>query len=108
MVACANCELLFISPYPKQSEEVYETVAEYSYEDLTILSPERHYEASKRLYDESFSEMLPFLDGAKSVLDVGCGTGHLLERVGEIPGIERCGLELKPQPSGVCSGSCEV
>ena len=94
VVSCERCDLLFITPYPEVNEEVYETVSEYDYEDLTILSAERHYEASQRLYSESFDKFAHHFDGASSVLDVGCGTGHLLEKLATFDGLERVGLEL--------------
>lgn len=94
IVSCEQCELLFITPYPAVSEEVYETVSEYDYEDLTILSPERHYDASRRLYNDSFGRFAPHFDSATTVLDVGCGTGHLLELLGKFDGLRRTGLEL--------------
>ena len=94
VVSCGRCDLLFVTPYPEASEEVYETVSEYDYEDLTILSPERHYDASRELYRDSFEKLSRHFKSATSVLDVGCGTGHLLELLGRIEGLECTGLEL--------------
>ena len=110
VVACMECDLLFISPYPTCSEDVYETVADYDYEDLAILSAERHYEASKRLYDESFPRLIREFEGVQSVLDVGCGTGHLLERIGKLDVPVRVGLELNRDRAAFARrvANCEI
>src|SRR4030088_2930024 len=48
--------------------------------------------------------------GAKSVLDVGCGTGHLLERLSVFPELHRQGLELNAAPAEYARrvANCEI
>ncbi|MEM8680964.1 MAG: class I SAM-dependent methyltransferase, partial [Planctomycetota bacterium] len=85
--------MLYISPYP-QTEEIYETVAEYEYEELGILDSERHYQSNIRYYERFFPMVSQECTGAESLLDVGCGTGRLLELCGQLPGLRRVGIEL--------------
>ncbi len=93
---CESCELFFIDPYPSD-EAQFETVSNYSYADLTIVSPERHYRGSHMFYDQYFPIIKQEIAGAKTALDVGCGTGHLLELLGADPALHRVGLELNAE-----------
>lgn len=96
VVQCQDCQLFFIDPYPDDQRQ-FETVSDYGYDNLQIVSTENHYRSSKMLYRQYFSLIEKEILGAKSILDVGCGTGHLLELLGTIPGLQRVGLELNTE-----------
>ena len=86
LLQCQACDLFFIHPYPEQTE-VYETVSDYEYDDLEILDSQRHYESSCATHDFLYPQMREEFVGAKNVLDVGCGTGRLLELLKEFEGV---------------------
>jgi SAM-dependent methyltransferase len=94
LVVCQGCELLYVSPYPQASDAVYSVVADYDYDELQILAAERHYRSTCRFYDEYYPRLRPELIGARSFLDVGCGTGRLLELAREFSSLQRVGIEL--------------
>lgn len=93
LIQCESCDLFFIDPYPEQ-DAVYETVSDYEYDDLEILDCSQHYDASIRYHDFLYPMLRPEFTDAKSVLDVGCGTGRLLEMLGEFTAMRRVGIEL--------------
>lgn len=94
LLVCRNCELFFIDPYPTSTAEVHERVVDYSYENLEIVDVNKHYRGERQYYTRYFPLIFEQCKGASSVLDVGCGTGHLLELLRRVPGLERAGLEL--------------
>ncbi len=93
LVICDNCGLFFITPYPAM-DDVHSTVSRCRYDNLEIIDPDRHYRNSILNYDTLFSLIAPEIDGAASFLDVGCGTGHLLELAGRDTRLHRAGVEL--------------
>jgi SAM-dependent methyltransferase len=97
LVQCEQCELFFLDPYPVGSDATHETVATYDYQDLEIVDPRRHYQSSIRYYERYFPRLEPELAGAHRVLDIGCGTGRLLELLSKRPGLECEGIELNRQ-----------
>src|SRR5690606_17833410 len=95
LMQCGDCELFYIWPYPQDADQTYETVRTYDYDDLEIIDAQRHYASSQLYYQRYFPLILPELASARSVLDVGCGTGHLLELIGRhAPHVRRVGIEL--------------
>ncbi|NOX62605.1 MAG: class I SAM-dependent methyltransferase [Chloroflexi bacterium] len=91
---CLSCELFFIHPYPQNVAEVHETVIDYDYEDLDVLGPARHYRSSQYTYHLIYPIIREYCRNASAVLDVGCGSGYLLERLSEFPDLHRVGIEL--------------
>jgi len=95
LLTCKHCDLFFIHPYPDESA-AHERVAKGRLGNPARVEADRQYRGSRYGYDRYF----PFIDkecvDAKSLLDVGCGTGRLLELLGKKPGIHRVGIELDP------------
>jgi len=95
---CNHCELLFIDPYPAGSDEVYERTSDYSRHEMasghTIVDPKGYHQASVQVYKKYLPMVMKACEGAKSVLDVGCGSGYLLQQLGSNPALFRCGIEL--------------
>ncbi len=93
LLTCQTCDLFFISPYPRVTEQ-YSTVEEYDYDELEILNAQKHYRSAQLFYDQYFDRIAAEVGDAKSFLDVGCGTGCLLERLSSISALHREGIEL--------------
>jgi SAM-dependent methyltransferase len=106
---CVVCELFFIHPYP-QSGYRHEQVVDYSYEELDLLDPARSYAGEKLYYDRHFPLIAEECSGASSVLDVGCGTGNLLERLQAFPNLRRVGIELNQKRADYArrTSGCEI
>ncbi|HEY6564102.1 MAG TPA: methyltransferase domain-containing protein [Pirellulaceae bacterium] len=94
LLACDDCELLSIGPYPSDAERVYETVADYQYDALEIMSAEAHFRSSQLAYERIYPWIRGYFATARTALDVGCGTGYLLHQLREFPELLREGIEL--------------
>ncbi len=98
LIICRTCQLFYIHPYPLNENEVYGKVEEYNYEELEVADSQTHYYASKYFYENYFHNINEACTDAKSVLDVGCGTGRLLELFHrDKPDIHCVGIELNSQ-----------
>lgn len=106
---CGECELFFIDPYPDDHSQ-FSTVTDYNYADLEIVSTERHYRGSHLFYQQYFPVIQQEIVGAKRVLDVGCGTGHLLELLASDTSLYRAGLELNRERAAFAreKAGCDV
>ncbi len=94
MQKCSHCDLLYISPYPQSEQQRFEAVANNSHSDITVIGPEQYSLARKAYYEDLFPLVRPAFEGADSLLDIGCGTGHLLQ-LAKNSGINYCeGIEL--------------
>jgi len=94
LLACGACGLLFIDPYPAGSEDVHRKVQDEAFEEVAPIDVEDFYRGECWYY-AIHDEIPAACDKARSVLDVGCGTGRLLELLGERnPAIRRVGVEL--------------
>jgi SAM-dependent methyltransferase len=103
--------LFFIHPYPFDEDTVHSKVTEYDYEKLRIQDAQSHYSASKSFYQAYFPRIAQQCEDAKSFLDIGCGTGRLLELLGKShPHIHRVGIELNTERGNFAKriASCEV
>lgn len=108
VLACKACELFFINPY---GNNVHEKVSMYDYDNLAILDPVRHYASSKLFFEKYFSYIESECVSAKSILDVGCGTGRLLELLGEKnPNVRHVGIELNIERADFAKrvAKCEI
>ena len=78
LMSCKECDLFFIDPYPDESK-THTTVPTYGYQDLTIVDPSNHFESSIKFYNQYYPIIKKECGNARSILDVGCGTGRLLQ-----------------------------
>jgi SAM-dependent methyltransferase len=79
VLQCRNCELFFIDPYPTNPEARHSKVQEYTFDDIIITGAKDQYAAEVEYYNDSFDSIAKHCWGAKNLLDIGCGTGRLLE-----------------------------
>jgi SAM-dependent methyltransferase len=93
---CRNCELFFVDPYPTRVQQ-HQRVSSSRRAEIEILDCERRYRGERLYYDRHFDWIAEECVNATSILDVGCGTGHLLEKFGASPNLYRAGIELNPQ-----------
>ncbi|HTZ75259.1 MAG TPA: class I SAM-dependent methyltransferase [Candidatus Aquilonibacter sp.] len=107
--ACRNCGLFFVHPYPVY-EARHDEVATGKLEGIELLDCERRYAGERFYYDRHFALIEEECEGAKSFLDVGCGTGHLLERLSGRGGLYRMGIELNSRAASFArrAAGCEI
>lgn len=111
LIVCNHCELHFIDPYPVEINIVHERVSDYSnHQEMSMVDAETDLQ-STALY---FKNYLPMVDkackGAKAILDVGCGTGYLLQQLGIRNNFYRCGIELNKDRAAIARtlSGCEI
>lgn len=106
--SCQVCELFFIHPYPQVSDQ-HGHVSSYEYKEIEVLDVTKSYSAAKR-GDPFLEELLRDCAEASSVLDVGCGTGFLLECLAAYPHLRRVGVELNHERAEFARkvGGCEI
>jgi SAM-dependent methyltransferase len=94
---CDHCDLLFINPYPDTSSAQHTSVTEYAYDDLTVALAATHHLSAVPYYRQYFNKIAAQCQGASSLLDVGCGTGNLLQLVQRDLGMYCEGIELNKE-----------
>jgi SAM-dependent methyltransferase len=106
---CEVCELFFVDPYPCSSYQHTRVLSGRFYE-IDILDCARRYQGEKLYYDRHFALIAEECRDATTLLDVGCGTGHLLERLGSFPKLHRTGIELNAQAAQFARrvSGCEI
>lgn len=92
---CRSCEIFFVHPYPASNRQ-HSEVASGKSAAIELLDCRRRYDGERLYYDRHFWAIAAQCRGARSILDVGCGTGQLLERFGAFPEMFRLGIELNP------------
>ncbi|MCA9185311.1 MAG: class I SAM-dependent methyltransferase [Pirellulaceae bacterium] len=110
LLSCHDCELLYIDPYPQQADNQHHVVSEYDYDSLKILDCDRHYQASIMAYRSYWPRLREEIRSATRMLDLGCGTGHLLELACQLPGLRCVGIELNRERAAYARGRapCEI
>lgn len=93
---CNICGLFFVHPYPASTYQ-HAQVSSGKCPAIELLDCGRRYQGERLFYDRHFSAIADECQDAASILDVGCGTGHLLERFAGRPRMHRLGIELNPQ-----------
>lgn len=106
---CRTCELFFVDPYPTATRQ-HERVSSGRHPKIEILDCARRYEGERLYYDRHFDLIAEECADARSLLDVGCGTGHLLERLRCHPHLYRAGIELNPEAAAFARRvtDCEI
>jgi SAM-dependent methyltransferase len=107
--ACDNCGLFFVDPYPRPSDQHHQ-VASQQCPGIDLLDCARRYDGERLYYDRHFESIADECTGAHSILDVGCGTGNLLERLASRFDCYRLGIELNPSAARLARNvaSCEI
>jgi len=108
---CPACGLFFIHPYPADARKQHERVTDYDYEELDVEDVGSKYRAEVRVYEGLFDMIEEQTRGATSILDVGCGAGHLLERLGRLDrDLHRVGIELNKERAAMArrKAGCDV
>jgi len=82
-----------VNPYPR-SHKRHGELTGGAIEGIGLLDCERRYAGEKLYYQRHFELIEEEIRGAQSFLDVGCGTGHLLEKLSDRCSLRRVGIEL--------------
>lgn len=106
---CQICGLFFVHPRPPVSEQQWR-VARGEFPGIELLDCARRYEGERLYYDRHFELIAQECAEAASILDVGCGTGNLLERFAARPNCFRLGVELNPSAAQLARSvaKCEI
>jgi SAM-dependent methyltransferase len=106
---CDTCELFFVDPYPAGKRQ-HQRVSRGSFDEIEILDCARRYEGERLYYERHFDSIAEECTDARSLLDVGCGTGHLLELFATRPELRRMGIELNTQAARFARyvSGCEI
>jgi len=88
---CSICGLFFVHPYPDRISQHARVSAGVSAQ-IEILDCERRYMGERLYYERHLGKIIEECQGAKSLLDVGCGTGYLLGRSRAFPTSTQQGL----------------
>ena len=106
---CANCGLFFVDPYPSMARQ-HQQVSSARHDEIDLLDSARRHQGERLYYDRHFGSIAEECAGAKSLLDVGCGTGHLLERLAERRDLYRAGIELNPDAAAFAArvAGCDI
>jgi SAM-dependent methyltransferase len=93
---CATCGLFFVHPYPDGTRQ-HRRVSSGESAKIKILDCERRRRGEILYYQRHFDLVAEECRNAQSLLDVGCGTGCLLERLSSKPSLYTAGIELNAQ-----------
>ena len=96
VLRCNTCELLFIDPYPSETDVRGSVTFGHGTAADQAAALNDRYAAEVAFYDENFDAILMHCAGAVSLLEVGCGTGRLLELMRDA-GLQAEGVELDPK-----------
>lgn len=92
---CGNCGLFFVNPYPSIARQ-HQQVSSASHDEIDLLDCAHRHQGERLYYGRHFASIAEECADAKSLLDVGCGTGHLLELLAASRDLNRAGIELNP------------
>lgn len=106
---CDVCSLFFVHPYPRGTSR-YDQVTTGKLDGIDLLDCEERYCGERLYYERHFALIEEECRGAQSFLDVGCGTGHLLERLSAKRSLRRTGIELNARAAQFArrTAGCEI
>ena len=106
---CGYCGLFFIHPYPLSTKRHSEVTAG-AIGGIDLLDCERRYDGERLYYERHFRLIEKECRDAHSFLDVGCGTGRLLELLSTRTEMKRMGIELNAQAAQFARrvANCEI
>jgi SAM-dependent methyltransferase len=93
---CSICGLFFVYPYPDRDRQ-HAQVSSGAYSEIEILDCERRHLGERLYYERHLAPIAEECQNAKSLLDVGCGTGYLLQTLSRQPGLYTAGIELNAE-----------
>jgi SAM-dependent methyltransferase len=93
---CSVCGLFFVHPYPNRISQ-YSRVSSGASDQIELLDCERRHLGERLYYERHLTPILEECRGAKSLLDVGCGTGYLLGALSKLSNLYTEGIELNAQ-----------
>lgn len=107
VLLCHECGLFFIDPFPTNGDERQHVVSKYDYDDLSIIGTDKQQQGEHEYYLEHLGLIEEECAQASSLLDVGCGTGHLLALLGRNNSTTRReGVELNAARAAVARNTC--
>jgi len=106
---CRHCGLFFVRPYPLCANRHSEVISG-RLDGIDLLNCERRYAGEQLYYQRHFQLIDKECHGAQSFLDVGCGTGRLLELLSARTRLRRMGIELNAQAAQFARrvANCEI
>ena len=106
---CNRCDLFFVYPYTPNRRQ-HKLAGSSRHPEIAVLECHRRYRGEVRYYQRHFPRIARECRGATSLLDVGCGTGHLLERFSRNATLECLGLEPDPLTARFarCVAGCQI
>ena len=110
LMHCEECDLSFIHPYPQDAKTHHDVVAAYDYAEMEVVRCATQYENEKLFYERYFGLIDAECREATAVLDIGCGCGHLLERLAIHERLQRVGIELNRERAAFARkvARCEI
>ena len=100
---CSVCGLFFVHPYPNRISQ-YARVSSGASDQIAILDCERRHLGERLYYERHLDPIIEECRGAKSLLDVGCGTGYLLGALSKLSNLYTEGIELNAQAARFARG----
>jgi len=105
-VECRQCGFVYTNPRPSETwmKEFYKTFFWFFFQGRRKIN-ERFLQRQKtREWAElRFARCAPFIEGRKSILDIGAGCGLFLDRVrSEFPNLQTAGIEPDPTMAEFC------
>jgi len=109
LVACANCQFVITSPRPSESTigKYYQSEDYISHSDSTKTIQDKIYQLARNYAIRKKIKLIESYHQSGSILDIGCGTGELLQRM-DSRKWTRVGIEPSDQARGKIAAEITV